>query len=160
MAYLGQSLEGYQEQDEFTPIPPGEYEVQIVDSDVTLAKSSGNKMAVFTFSVIGPTHQNRKLFDRFVIGNDVAMSRLKTMAKVAGHKNPNFIKDTEELHGGKLRVRVKIEEARDGYDAKNVIQSFKPLNGLTSPVQESPAPPQSQPQAEKPKTQQKFPWDK
>jgi hypothetical protein len=125
-----------------------------------MAKSSGNKMAVFTFNVLGPTHANRKLFDRFVISNDVAMSRLKTLATVVGHKNPNFIRDTEELHGGKCSVRVKIDDAKDGYEPKNAIVSFKPLNGktLSPPVQESPAPSQPQPETEKSKP--KFPWEK
>jgi hypothetical protein len=152
MATLNANLEGYQEQDDFSPVPPGEYLVKVVDSAVREAKTSSNRLAEFVFEIQGPEYRNRRIWDRYVLGNDVAMSRLKTLAKCIGHRNPNFIRDTEELHGGMCRVRVKIEE-QSGYDPKNVITSFKPAN---------PQPPPSVPPEVASQAQQKkpYPWEK
>jgi len=164
MALLNANLEGFQEQDDFSPVPPGEYLVTIVDSEVKSAKSSGNPMAVFTFEILGPTCRNRKLWDRFVLGNEVAMSRLKGLAKAVGHRNPNFIRDTEELHGLRCLVRVKIEE-QDGYDPKNVVTSFKPLEsggqtqqGAPAATNQTCAPPPPTAAGASPQARKPFPW--
>jgi hypothetical protein len=155
MAQLNANLEGYQEQDDFSPVPPGEYLVKVVDSAVREAKTSSNRLAEFVFEIQGPEYRNRKIWDRYVLGNDVAMSRLKTLAKSVGHRNPNFIRDTEELHGGVCRVRVKIEE-QNGYDPKNVITSFKPAQAPTlQPSESIPAEVAAQAQQKKP-----YPWEK
>jgi hypothetical protein len=164
MAVMNANLQAYDEMDDFTPIPPGEYEVEVTDSEVAIAKSSGNNMAVFQFTVLGPMFAGRKVWDRFVLSNDIALRRLKTFAKFAGHKNCNFIKDTEELHGLRVKVKLAIEQSGD-YDPKNVIKAFKPVNGTitidTPPVAPTvptppPTPPEAPPSAAKPK----FPWDR
>jgi hypothetical protein len=157
MATLNANLEGYQEQDDFSPVPPGEYLVKVIDSAVREAKTSGNRLAEFAFEIQGPEYRNRKIWDRYVLGNEVAMSRLKTLAKSIGHRNPNFIRDTEELHGGMCRVRVKIEE-QNGYEPKNVITSFKPAE---SAAIRTPEPPGIAPElAAQAQPKKAYPWEK
>lgn len=161
MGQINANLQNYEEYEDLSPVPPGEYLVRVSDSVVKEAKSSGNIMAEFTMDILGPAYAGRKLWDRFVLNNDVALRRMKTFAKAAGHRNPNFVKDTEEFHGLKVLVRVKIEE-QDGYEAKNVIAAYKPANGYgTEKPVTSPPPPQpaqgSEPQ-EKPRSRR--PWEK
>lgn len=129
MAQLNANLQNYEtfDDDYGTPIPEGEYEVTILDSEVKVSNNN-NPMASFTFEVTGPSHAGRRLWDRFVLNNDIANRRLKTLATVSGHRNPNFIADTEELHGLRCKVRVEIEK-QEGYAPKNVIKSYKALNG-------------------------------
>jgi len=124
MARLNLDLSDYDAMDDFGPVPPGDYVVTVVNSEVTHSKA-GNLMAILTFEVAGPTHAGRKLWDYYVLNNDVAMRRLKSLAQAGGHPNPNFIRDTEELHGLQCIVRVTVEE-QEGYSPKNKIVAFKP----------------------------------
>ncbi|WP_449246300.1 DUF669 domain-containing protein [Desulfarculus baarsii] len=136
--YLGADLNDVQDI-QFDPVPPGDYVVRITDSRVGQAKSSGNAMAEFELEIEGPSHVGRKLWDRFVLGHEVGMSRLKNLATAAGHPNPSYIRDTEELHGLRALARVKIEEDKTGqYDPKNKIGVYKPLNG--APIASGPRP--------------------
>lgn len=130
MALLNQDLSSYTNQD-FDPIPPGEYDFEINDSDVVDTKT-GKRMIKVSCKVLGPTHSGRIVFENFVIGQDVAMSRLKTLATVGGHPRPDFIQDTQELHGLRFRGNVGIRES-EGYSPQNSIKSFKKIPG-TSPA--------------------------
>ena len=162
MALLNADLSKYEQQDNYTPIPPGEYTVRVIDSEVRESKA-GNPMARFTFEVMGPTHSGRKLWDQFVLNNEVALRRLKTLASVAGHRNPNFIRDTEELHGLTCMVKVAIEE-QEGYEPKNIIKSFKAAENKPAAANGVPAPHVAaqalQQSSAAPSPQGKFPWAK
>jgi hypothetical protein len=130
-------------QEGFDPLPPGEYQVQVTDTQVTQSKS-GNPMLKIVLTVLGPTHQGRRLFDMFVLNNDIAMSRLKGMATAGGHQNPDYIRDTEELHGLRMQVKVKIEE-QPGYNAQNRISSYKRIGNGGAAHPAAPAVPQIAP---------------
>jgi hypothetical protein len=138
MAQLNLDLSGYEPQGDFDPIPPGDYIIEVVDSDVSTSRA-GNPMAKFTFEVVGPSHAGRKIWDHFVLNNEVALRRLKALAEAAGHKNPNYVRDTEELHGLRCEVRVAIEE-QEGYPPKNKISSYRRPRQTSTPA----VPPPSQ----------------
>lgn len=159
MAVFNADLTPYEAQNNYAPLPPGEYPVEIVDSELKRSKA-GNLMARFTFSVFGTSYAGRKLWDQFVIGNEVAMRRLKSLATACGHRNPNFIGDTEELHGLRCVVRVKTEE-QEGYEPRNVITNFK-TNGekeKQQPQTKTPAPEVIADQQHQQKKPQ-YPWQK
>lgn len=124
MAVLNQNLSSYTAQD-FEPIPPGEYDFEINDTDIVDTKT-GKRMIKVACKVLGPTHAGRLVFENFLIGQDVAMIRLKTLATVSGHPRPDYIQDTQELHGLRFRGNVKIRE-QDGYAPQNNIASFKKI---------------------------------
>jgi hypothetical protein len=70
-------------------------------------------------------------------GEAVGLKKLKTLAVVSGHPDPNFIRDTDEFHGKRCQVRLKIEEDATGaYEPKNKISAYKPStsNGKTSTI--------------------------
>jgi len=118
MAQINQDLTNYDSS--FEPLPAGEYVATIEDSEIKESKT-GNQYILWTFRV-----QNRKIWEIMVIGQQIAMERLKNLAISCGHKNPNYIEDTEELHGLQCIVKLKIEKS-DEYDDKNKISYFKPL---------------------------------
>lgn len=141
MARINADLSGYDTCDDFAPVPPGEYVVKVDSTEVKVSKA-GNEMVSVMFEILGPTHAGRKLFDQFVLKNEVAMKRLKSLATAAGHRNPNWISDSDELHGLECIVKVKVDDQENtGYEPKNVISSFKPLNrdGAQQPPASSPA---------------------
>jgi hypothetical protein len=84
----------------------------------------------WTWEILGKPN---KVYDCMSLGNEISMKRLKTMAYSCGHPNPNFIADTEELHGKTCMIKLKIEKDESGqYEPKNKICGFKPINGKTT----------------------------
>jgi len=134
MARLDADFSNYEASTGFELIPPGDYAARIVDSEVRDSKA-GNRMAKFTLEILGPSHAGRKLWVQFVLNNEVAMSRFKGFLTAAGHHNPNYVADTEELHGRELTVHVKIKK-QEGFDDQNDVSNFKPL---TAPAHVDPA---------------------
>ena len=165
MAVLNVDLTDYDTVDfDLALIPPGDYEVLIVDSRLTQSLTlsrlppasgacsqrqsvgvghTGNfshsslKAAEFEFVVQGPVCRGAKLRDSFTLGEDASMRRMKALAVAAQCRNPDFIGDTEELHG--LRCRVRVERVGGpGSSGKNVISAYLrscarfPLAGMHS----------------------------
>ncbi len=156
MAVLNLDLAGYDpEGSDPTPIPPGDYEVLIVGSrlkqSLTLAglapeaetcpgvDPAGSpsprrlKVAEFEFLVLGPVCRGAKLRDSFTLSEDASMCRMKTLAVAARCPNPDFIGDTEELHGLRCRVRVERTGGFRSPGRKNVISGYM-RSGVQFPV--------------------------
>ena len=165
MAQLNANLSNIEGQIGFENLPPGWYRARVEDSEIKEGPK-GNYVA-WTFQIVGKPN---KVWDRMSLSNEISMKRLKGLAIACGHKNPNFIADTEELHGLECMVRLKIETDDTGqYEPKNAISAFKPLDGnaptMAAPSQASagqaqattaPAPAQNAQAKAKPK----MPWEK
>ena len=147
MAIINANLSNVKASGNFEPLPPGEYQVKIVDSAVIATKTGKPmlkvEMAVEDNGAAGLSAHliGRKIWEQFVLENEVARSRLKGLAEAAGHRSPDMIKDSEELHGLRLAIRVKIENDEQ-YGPRNKITTFKP----TAVQSAAPAPaPQTHP---------------
>ena len=132
MAIINANLSNVKASGNFEPLPPGEYQVKIVDSAVIATKTGkpmlkvemaveDNGAAGFSAHLIG-----RKIWEQFVLENEIAQSRLKGLASAAGHPHPDMIRDSEELHGLRLAIRVKVENDEQ-YGPRNKITTFKPV---------------------------------
>lgn len=125
MARLNANLANYESQDGFDCLPPGWYQATVIDSEI----KDGPKGPYinWTWQIEG---KSNRVWDVMSLANDVSMQRLKTMATCCGHKNPNYIADTEELHGMRCNIRLKVESDPDGrYENKNKITAFKKAEG-------------------------------
>jgi len=123
MAQLNANLNDYDSQEGFDPLAPGWYQARVANSEI----KNGPKgdYINWEFDIIG--HPN-KVWDVMSLGNEVSMRRLKTLATCSGHRNPNYIGDTEELHGLECLVNLKVETDPTGqYEPKNKIKGFKPV---------------------------------
>lgn len=162
MAILNANLGGYKTATGYDPLPPGEYTVRVHDAQVAQSRQ-GNQMLKIMFVVDGPTHEGRKLFEQFVLGLDVAMSRLKALATAGGHANPDYIRDSDELIGLRLVVKVKLEDDPI-YGPTNRISSFKkPINAAPDSPPRQAAPPTAPTSAAPPKASAPsgpLPWSK
>jgi hypothetical protein len=150
MGQINANLASYEAQESFDILPPGDYEATVSDSEI----KQGSKGAYiqWTWSV---TNKPNKVWDIMSLGNEVSMRRLKTMATCCGHKNPNYIADTEELHGTKCILKIKVETDETGqYAPKNKVAGFKPiLKSVPQVSTPSPAAPTT------PKTKAAMPWE-
>jgi hypothetical protein len=125
MAQISVDLTQYEAQDSFDLLPPGWYSAEIINSEIKEGKKG--PYINWTFQIIGkPNH----IWTVTSLGNEVSMKILKTMATCCGHRNPNYIADTEELHGKKCMIKVKIKTDENGdYEPKNEISGYKPMDG-------------------------------
>ena len=132
-----------------TPFPPGEYTLSAALYEHKVS-AAGNNMLEFEFNVVGPTHAGRKVWDRFVLNNQVAMGRLKSwMSATGGDPSGNLSDDLGRSGMGKpFSANIVIEEgdARPSggkYADKNKISSFKSGAGPAQPHAQTEQPQQA-----------------
>lgn len=177
MAQLNMNLENVDEQRAPDPLPAGDYLAQIVGSEIKTAQS-GTSYVKFTWQVLDEKYRNRQLFDNISLSNhqgrkydpgqspaEIGQRKLKTIAVCGNHPNPNFIRDTEELHGLPMIVRVKQRNDPE-YGPQNDVKGYRVASTVAKPQSDAapktaqpaakqapkpaPAPPQPPPQNEVP----------
>ena len=122
-------------QGDFTPVPPGEYPVHIVDSDMVANKARTGHFLKLDLEILEGEQQGRKLFDRLNIDNpnqqavDIAQRTLNAICVAVGKLS---ISDSAELHGTPMIAVVKVDPARGDYGPSNSIGTYKPANGGTA----------------------------
>lgn len=143
---LNANLQNTQSFDEYIPLPPGDYLVTIVDSQIRETKA-GESQLIFIYQVRGGEHDGEQVFDRLPLWSanpkavNVAQRRLKTVAVASGHKNPNFIADTSEFHGLSMMIRTALRD----YNGQQYvdIKSYSPTTQTQPQNDFGPAFPQS-----------------
>lgn len=149
---------------EFTPLPAGDYIVQIIGAVIDDTKSGG-KMLKFEYQVMTGPHADRKIFDRLNIVNDnetAVKIAYQSLAKITNAVGLVVAKDTMEYVGKRMVVSLDIEPGKGTYVDKtgqeraksdqNKIKAYSALNGGVTTTQTN------QPSQEKPAA--KMPWAK
>jgi hypothetical protein len=116
----------------FEPMPAGVYNVAVTNVEEKETKN-GDKRLSMTFTVIDGEFVGRKIFEGYMLSGSekavqIARGMLKSLLKVAG-KDFN-LKGPEDFLGIEVAASVKIQAAKDGYDARNAISSFKPKQAV------------------------------
>lgn len=121
-------------------LPKGDYQAEVVESDVIPTASGSGEMLKLTFEVTAGDFRRRRVVERFNIVNPHAtaqriaqqmLARLCAAAGLAG------IADSEELHGIAVVIRVDIRPGNGDYGDQNIIKDYraltepKPLRQLT-----------------------------
>lgn len=116
---------GIEEEVSFEPIPPGEYLVQITDSEVKENKSRTGSYLNLTLTVLDNKYQGRLLFDLLNLYNqnqtavEIAEKRMASYCRAMGLTK---VSDSMQLHGIPFKVRVAVEKDPSGqYKPKNKI---------------------------------------
>ena len=153
MAFLG-GFDADQVQDDFAPIPEGEYAAVICASEMTRNKKGDGEYLKLTFKIAAVKFKGRQIIHRLNLKNSsdiavkIALNELGKICRAVGVKRPT---DSTELHNIPLLIGVKVTP-----DAKwNEIKSFSPLGGAT-PAANVSAVPVSQPGTDTPAA--KPPW--
>ena len=119
-------------QGDYSPIPPGEYRVHVVGSDLKATKAGTGNYLELEMEVLDGEHQGRKLFDRLNIDNpnqqavDIAQRTLNAICVAVGKLS---IGDSNELHNIPMIAVVKVDPARGDYGPSNSIKTYKPAGG-------------------------------
>lgn len=125
-------------QQDFAPIPSGEYPAQIVESDMKPTKNNNGQYLELTYAVIDGEFKGRKVWVRLNLDNpnaqavEIANRQFKSICESAGVLNPL---QSEALHYKPHTIRVELIPAgtaqrNGGVTAKdsNEIRGWKKLD--------------------------------
>ncbi|NLA67199.1 MAG: DUF669 domain-containing protein [Gammaproteobacteria bacterium] len=116
--------------EDFSPIPVGDYPMQITDSDLLPTKKGGHRLSL-TFEVTDGQFKGRKVWANLNLDNpnpkavEIAQRELSAICHAVGKLQ---VSDSQELHYKPMLCRVDIE-TQEGYSPKNVIKAYKALAG-------------------------------
>ena len=122
---------------DFAPIPEGWYKATIKDVQIKDTKDGTGKIMNFRFDIVGPTNAGRVVFNGLNIRNknpkteEYALQDLKQIRQALGLGQ---IKDTNDMIGKNLEIKVAIKEAEGQYEAKNITKGYKAIVGGTMPM--------------------------
>ena len=120
------------------PLPEGEYLMKATEiDDQTPSKSSGADMLTVTFSCVDPAHASRRsLNDYFVVGNQIAYSKLKKWMRAVGiDPNPEITKDMLGSAMGSQFKSKLVQEEYNGY-INNKLNGYFPSDHESTPPTE------------------------
>lgn len=146
MAFLGEtfSTDSLPVSDRsFDPIPAGWYSATIAKAELNNTKSGTGQKIDLRFDIVGPTHQGRVVFGTVNVRNqsqkaeEIGRQRLGEIMRAVGLSKIN---DSDELVGAPICIRVKIQPAENGYDARNEVSGFKSASGALPQVTSTSAP--------------------
>jgi hypothetical protein len=111
----------------FEPIPVGQYEVVITESEEKPNSKGTGTYHQFTFEVIDGEYKGRKLWARLNLNNpnqtavDIARSELSAICRAVGVMKPI---DSTDLHDLPLVIKVGMEKRGDTGELQNKITGY------------------------------------
>jgi len=117
---------------EYEQLPEGEYEVRVTNTENRVSKN-GNEYLNVEFTITGPTHAGRKVWDNHFIYNvnpdkPFPLTKFKWLAEACGLGS---IKATEELHGRTCSINVVHRGPNKEYE--NVDRYSQIVSGPSAP---------------------------
>lgn len=116
--------------EDFSPIPEGEYILQVTKAEQKQTKTGTGKYINVTFDVIGPSYQGRKIFSKLNFRNDnpvaekIGRQQLKALQLACAIPDP--LMDDQQFVGHIVKASVTIREASGQYGPSNDVKNFKP----------------------------------
>ena len=144
MALLEQeiTLDELPESGGYDLLPAGWYTASITETDVKDTKDGRGKYIKVRYDITGPTHQGRVVFGNLNIQNPsseaerIGRQQFGDLLRAIGITR---IRDTDELLGGHVQIKVGIKEDKTGqYEPQNDIRGFKPLEGGATMLKQEP----------------------
>lgn len=116
-------------QGSISPVPPGEYTVMIIDSEMKQTSAGTGSYLKLTFRIIeDEEYEGRFIWKNLNLDNpseqavEIAQRELSAICHAVDVLEPE---DSQELHGIPMLAKVKVVPPKNGYDASNDIGSFK-----------------------------------
>lgn len=121
----------------FDVIPPGDYLVQIIESEMRTTKAGDGQMLALTLEVLEGPSKGRRLWDRLNLVNNNAQAQeiaQRTLSAICHATGKLQVNDSEHLHFIPMIAKVTAKPAGpDKYgiqrDAQNEIKGYKQANG-------------------------------
>jgi len=143
VAMNGFDASSHKPMEQFDPIPAGEYQAIAVDSEEKPTKNGNGSYLQFAWEIIDGEYKGRKLWSRLNLKNpsqeavEIAERELSSICRAAGVLRP---RDSAELHGKPLVLRVGVEKRNDTGELTNKVKGYKSINGNGSAQTSAPTP--------------------
>lgn len=132
MARIDLDLDTVNEVGEFnTPVPPGNYVSQAIDSDVKPVSSGRGVRAAYSFEILEGEYKGRKFFDGFNFVHEdkktqeIGAGRLKKLCSACHFSGK--LQDTSAIHKVPFIAKLRVKEAEGNYGAKNEVADYLPM---------------------------------
>lgn len=138
MAFLNETFNAAdlpQSDRNYDALPPGWYTATIAAAELTPTKAGNGAYIKVRYDITGPTHQGRVVFANLNIRNAnpeaerIGRQQLGELMRAIGLAT---VQDTDQLVGAPVQIKLKVREARDGYEASNDVAGFKAVGNAPS----------------------------
>lgn len=110
----------------FDPLPAGDYDLQVIESEIKETKDGSGEYLKLTMEVISGPHTNRRLWDNLNIRNpnaDAQRIAQRALADLCLATGVSQLRDSEELHFKPFVGRVSIRQDKSGqYGPQNSVR--------------------------------------
>jgi hypothetical protein len=117
--------------DEFEPLAAGVYAAKITASELATTKSGTGQLLKLTLQIMEGPNTGRMVWDALNIINGNAEAQKigqRQFAQLRAALGLGAVSDSEELHERPLRIRLKIEPGKDGFQPRNRVSAFLPYS--------------------------------
>ena len=131
----------------FRCIPPGIYNVVIVDSLLRETKAGNGKYLEITYQIIEGREVGQTVKERINVVNPsetaqrIGLSQLRKICEAVGHKGQ--LKDSCQLHGKPMSIKVSIEEFESNKEPGKMLQSNRVESRMPRQSVQTAPPPQA-----------------
>lgn len=119
--------------EDYSVVPAGKYNAQIVKTDIVDTKAKTGKLLKAQFKIIDGKFKGRIIFGQYNIQNpnqqavDISMRQIKTMCDAIGIEG---FGDTNDLHNKPMNIKVSVKPAQGQYGESNDIQYYDKYEGV------------------------------
>lgn len=126
----------------FEPLPPDDYLMQVIESDIKPTKAGDGQQLVLTLEVIDGSYANRRIWDRINIRNpnaDAQRIAQRALADLCLAVGIPSLRKTEDLHFKPFTGRITIKPDKTGqYAPQNAVRyrgrGGQPPTGKAAPT--------------------------
>lgn len=122
---------------EYSLVPEGSYNADIEKAELRQTKDGTGQYINLQMKILGPTSAGRVVFGTINIQNksekaeEIGLRQLKELRAALGMA---ALRDTDDLVGRQVKVKVKIQPEKDGYPARNSVAGYASVSGNTMPM--------------------------
>jgi hypothetical protein len=153
MAYIGEDFDPTtvppSERGDFEPIPAGWYSARCTAAEVKDTKAGSGNYLNIRWDIVGPSHVGRVIWQMITLRNanptaeTIGRQQLAALCAATGIAR---LSDSDQLVGVTCDIKVAVDSAKDGYEAKNVVKACRAGGGAgAAPSAGAGAPPWSKP---------------
>lgn len=113
----------------FDPLPNGEYDFVIIDSEMKDTKAGDGQYLQLTLECCSEPYKGRLVWDLLNLKNpnakaaEIAQRTLSAVCRAVGVLKPS---DSAELHGILFRAKVSIDKGNGGHEPSNRVKTYLP----------------------------------
>jgi len=141
MAQFGFNTEEVEPQEDFAPLPAGEYLVMMTGSELKVTKTGNGTYMSFTNQVLEGAYKGRIIFDRAnvtaenPVAQEIGRRQISSICHAVGKPSA---KESSELHNVPYIVRIVVRQDKQ-YGDSNEVKGYKSATGAKPAVASRPA---------------------